>query len=212
MGRLLPGERLVEADLVAALGVSRASVRAALTRLAHEGLVEKQPNRGARVRLIGEVEAIEITEARSVVEALASRYAALRATDEELSELAAHLRLLERLYADEDLLTYSDENSRLHALILGASHHTTAQRLAASLQGQTVRFQYRTILLPGRAQQSLREHQAIVDSIVRHNFEAAEDAMRTHLWNLAMRLTEKMRLRVGLWPAAPEYELSELLE
>ncbi len=164
------------------------------------------------MRLIGEAEAIEITEARSVVEALASRYAALRASDEELSELTAHLRLLERLYADEDLLAYSDENSRLHTLILGAAHHTTAQRLAASLQGQTVRFQYRTILLPGRAQQSLREHQTIVNSIVTHDFEAAEDAMRTHLWNLAMRLTEKMRLHADLGPAAPEHELSELLE
>ncbi len=208
----MPGERLVEADLVSALRVSRASVRAALTRLAHDGLVEKQPNRGARVRLIGEAEAIEITEARSVVEALACHYAAIRATDAELSELSAQLRLLDRLFADQDLLAYSDANSRLHTLILGASHHTTAQRLASALQGQTVRFQYRTILLPGRAQQSFGEHQAIVTSIIAHNPEAAETAMRTHLWNLAMRLSEKMGMRADVEPSLPEYALSEMLE
>ena len=50
-GDLLPGARLVEADLVAMLGVSRSNVRLAIDALDAEGLVERIPNRGARVRV-----------------------------------------------------------------------------------------------------------------------------------------------------------------
>ena len=50
-GDLLPGARLVEADLVAMLGVSRGNVRLAIDALAAEGLVERIPNKGARVRV-----------------------------------------------------------------------------------------------------------------------------------------------------------------
>ena len=48
-GSLAPGDHLAEADLAARLGVSRTPVREALGRLAAEGLVDLQPNRGARV-------------------------------------------------------------------------------------------------------------------------------------------------------------------
>src|SRR5262249_31794358 len=56
-GRLQPNERLVEADLTRATGASRSAVRTALVRLAQEGLVEHERNRGARVRLVDEQEA-----------------------------------------------------------------------------------------------------------------------------------------------------------
>ena len=58
-GRFQPNERLVEAQLVDLLGAGRSSIRAALVRLDQEGLVTRQPNRGARVRLISGREAVE---------------------------------------------------------------------------------------------------------------------------------------------------------
>ena len=79
-GDLLPGARLVEADLVAMLGVSRGNVRLAIDALTAEGLVERIPNRGARVRVISADEAVAITEARMALEALIARKAAERVT------------------------------------------------------------------------------------------------------------------------------------
>ena len=72
-GELQPNERLVEADLSGKLGAGRSAVRTALTRLAQEGLIEQERNRGARVRKIGKEEAIQIYEARAALEALAAR-------------------------------------------------------------------------------------------------------------------------------------------
>src|SRR4051794_25095842 len=53
-GRIMPGERLIEADLAQVLGTNRANVRIALYVLETEGLVSREPNRGARVRPIPE--------------------------------------------------------------------------------------------------------------------------------------------------------------
>jgi DNA-binding GntR family transcriptional regulator len=60
-GDMVPGQRLVEEELAAMTGVTRASVRAALFDLTAEGLVERIPNRGARVRAITAAEAVAIT-------------------------------------------------------------------------------------------------------------------------------------------------------
>src|SRR6201999_3001768 len=90
-GRYLPNERLVEADLVAALGESRAVVRTAIVRLEGDGLVEHAPTRGAKVRLVGEREASEILEARAVLEGFGASKAAGAATPDDVARLRALL-------------------------------------------------------------------------------------------------------------------------
>jgi DNA-binding GntR family transcriptional regulator len=72
-GGMAPGHRLVEADLVALLGVSRSSVRLAIDTLTAEGLVERVPNRDARVRVVSVPEAVAITECRMALEGLIAR-------------------------------------------------------------------------------------------------------------------------------------------
>src|ERR1700756_2765574 len=80
-GELLPGERLLEEDLSARLGLGRAAVRMALVRLEHDGLVQRERNRGARVRRVSESEAVEILEARASLEGLAAGHAAINPDD-----------------------------------------------------------------------------------------------------------------------------------
>jgi DNA-binding GntR family transcriptional regulator len=184
-GRLQPNERLVESDLAGSLGVSRTVVRAALVRLEHEGLVEHERHRGARVRLVQQSEAVEILEARAVLEGLAARLAARRRTDDDVRELLAILDEMQRLRDADDLLGVSDENARLHRRLVQISGHATAARLIGALNSQMVRFQYRTILLPGRSERSALEHAAIVEAIVDGDSEAAEAAMRAHLSHVA---------------------------
>jgi len=67
---MAPGQRLVEEELAGLLGVTRASVRAALFDLAADGLAERIPNRGARVRAVTVAEAVAITECRMALEGL----------------------------------------------------------------------------------------------------------------------------------------------
>ena len=187
-GRFQPSERLVETDLAEVLGVGRSAVRTALARLEHEGLVEHERHRGARVRLVEAHEAVEILEARAVLEGLAARHAALRATPENVEGLRAILDEMRGRLDAGDLLGASDENAVLHRTLLEISGHGTAARLIATLKYQLVRFQYRTIMLPGRSERSFDEHNAIVDAVAAGDPDRAQVAMRTHLLHVAEAL------------------------
>ena len=180
-GRFMPNERLVEMDLAAALGANRANVRTALAQLEQEGLVVREPNRGARVRLISPDEAIEIMQARAVLEVLVARQAAVRATPEDHERLHAILREMRAVVETGDLIRYSRLNGRLHAELQHIAGHQTATKLLATLKSQIVRFQYRAILLPGRSRQSLAEHQRIVEAICTRDPDGAGRRMSTHL-------------------------------
>ena len=84
-----------------------------------------------------------------------------------------------------DLLGASETNAELHATLLELSGHATAARLIQSLNAQTVRYQYRTILIPGRPAASVAEHSAIVEAVTAGRSDEAERAMRRHLFNVA---------------------------
>jgi DNA-binding GntR family transcriptional regulator len=180
-GRLAPNERLVEEELAARIGTSRANVRAVLARLEAEGLVSREHNRGARVRVIGVDEAIEILEVRATIEALVARRAAERAADADRDRLRAIVANMEERAAASDPLGYSQLNAHLHAAILAIAAHATAAKVLSTLQSQAVRFQFRTILQPGRPAQSLAEHGAIVERICAGDRDGAEAAMLRHL-------------------------------
>jgi DNA-binding GntR family transcriptional regulator len=188
-GRLQPNERLVEAELIDLLGVSRTAVRTALVRLAQEGLVVHERNRGARVRYVDETEAVEIVLARAALEALAVRQAAERATPEDVEELREVLGRMRARLDEADLLGASDENAVLHSKLLELSGNRTVIRLVGGLKSQLVRFQYRTILVPGRSARSFAEHSAIVDAVAAGDADAAEAAMRRHLSHVADALS-----------------------
>ena len=181
-GRFQPSERLIEVEVARELGVGRSAVRTALARLEHER------QRGARVRLVGAQEAVEILETRAVLEGLAARHAAVNATAEDVRHLTAVLDEMRRRLDAGDLLGASDQNAVLHGRILEISRHTTAARLIATLKSQLVRFQYRTIMLPGRSEHSFGEHRAIIGAIAAGDSDAAEQAMRVHLSHVAEAL------------------------
>jgi DNA-binding GntR family transcriptional regulator len=196
-GDLAPNARLVESDLGTAYDMSRGAVRMALIRLEQEGLVVREPHKGARVRQVSDEEAVEILEARAVLEGLAVRLTAQRIDEEGAARLRACLARQRELLELGDLLGASDANADLHAALLELSGHGTALRLIRALSSQTVRYQYRTILIPGRPAASVEEHAAIVEAVLAGDADRAEEAMRTHLFNVAQALQRGL-LRGGV--------------
>lgn len=180
-GDLIAGQRLVEFDLAEQFGVTRGSVRSALIDLTGEGLVERIPHRGARVRVVTIEEAIEITECRMVLEGLCAAKAASRASDADVKELTTLAERMREAASTGDLLAYSDLNHKLHRRIREISGQQTATATIERLRGQIVRLQFRLALRPGRVSASLPEHEKIVQAIARRDAAAAERAMRTHL-------------------------------
>ena len=189
-GQLMPNERLIEADLARSFAVNRANIRMALAMLDQEGLVVREPNRGARVRLVSDAEAIEIAETRLAIEVMVARRAA------ELSTPADHaaLRRLEaemvRVVKDADYPAFPVCNATLHWEIQRIAGNETANRILRTLKSHLVRLQYRVILTPGRPATSLAEHRVLVDAICAGDADAAETAMRQHLLNFKQLLMQ----------------------
>jgi DNA-binding GntR family transcriptional regulator len=189
-GELMPNERLIELELAGRFGSNRVQVRAALSKLEGEGLVVSEPNRGARVRLVTAEEALEITEARAAMESLVAAKAAERASDEDLGRLQHVLERMRAAVGAGDLIAYSDLNGALHTEIRRIARHATATRILGLLNSQVVRFQFRAILIPGRATKSFAEHELIVDAIRSHDPEGARAAMTTHLAGVVAALRQ----------------------
>ena len=184
-GDIGPDARLVEAEVSTTFEMSRGAVRNAIIRLEEEGLVTRERHRGARVRKVSDDEAVEILQVRAVLEGLAVRLTAERIDKAGASRLQALLERHRELLEHGDLLGASDANADLHTALLELSGHQTARRLIRALNSQTVRYQYRTILIPGRPAASVAEHKAIVEAVVAGRPDAAEAAMRSHLFNVA---------------------------
>jgi DNA-binding GntR family transcriptional regulator len=189
-GDLSPGQRLVESELAETYNVSRASVRAALIDLSAEGLVERIPNRGARVRVVTVAEAVAITECRMVLEGLCAAKAAERATDEQIAVLTDLGDQMRQAVTGGDPMKYSALNRDLHRLVRELSQQSSASELLDRLNGQIVRHQFRLALRAGRPQVSLPEHLAIIDAIARRDPAAAEAAARAHLSSVITALQE----------------------
>src|SRR6185312_9063008 len=145
-GDMAPGQRLVEEELAGTLGVTRASLRAALFDLGAEGLVERIPNRGARVRPVTLDEAVAITECRMALEGLCAAKAAERITEPEAARLRQLGEDMERCVAEGELLKYSALNHELHRLVREISGQAVATGLLERLNGQLVRHQFQLSL------------------------------------------------------------------
>jgi DNA-binding GntR family transcriptional regulator len=196
-GRFQPNERLVEASVATLIGAGRTAVRAALVRLDQEGLVVLEPNRGARVRLIDAREALEIEEVRVALEGFLAGRAAARVTPEDLRRLDAAIDEMRARVREGDAIGYSELNPGFHRLIWAAADHRTAARVVGGLKSQSIRFQYQTAVRPGRAERSLREHEAIVEALRRGDGDAAEAAMKAHLAQVVDTLESAIRTPGG---------------
>src|ERR1700722_3500436 len=180
-GELAPGQRLVEEELAGTLGVTRQSLRAALLDLTADGLVERIPNRGARVRVVTTEEAVAITECRIALEGLCAAKAAERVTDDEAAQLRELAENLKRSVAEGNPLKYSELNRELHRRVGMISGQTVAVGLLERLHAQPVRHQFQLALRPGRPEVSLPEHVAIAHAVADRRPADADRAVRAHL-------------------------------
>jgi DNA-binding GntR family transcriptional regulator len=187
-GDLAPGQRLIEVDLADKFSVTRAAVRAALSQLAADGLVERIQNRGARVRVVTLDEAVDIYEVRMVLEGLCAAKAAQRIDEAGVLELQAFGDRMRAAVESRDTMSYSQLNQTLHRRIIELSGQVTATHFLDKLLAQIVRHQFRLSMIPGRPTVSLPEHIAIIDAICAGDPAAAAMAAELHIQSVIGQL------------------------
>ena len=180
-GRIEPNTRLTEAELTQMLNVSRGTIRSLLVRLAQEGYVTSEVNRGVRTRIFSVTDAVDILEAREVLEAALAAKAAERAAQQELDDLTRTVGAMREAQLKGAQDEYSGLNRSFHQQIRRAAHQETLARFHDALLYPLVMRQYRNLEAPHPRAGSLEEHQAILSAIITRNPEAASATMRHHI-------------------------------
>ena len=187
-GAYNPNERLVEAPLTRALGISRNTLRTVLARLEQEGLVVLEPNRGGRVRAFSVDEAHDMLRVREVLEGLVARLATVHATPEQHARLRELLAETEQAVEDDDLMRSSALNRQFHGQVIEAAGSPQTASALDSLHFPLVKFQFQASLVPGRKQQNLQEHRDLLRAIESGDADAAEQIARLHIQRIRATL------------------------
>lgn len=178
-----PGERLVERTLCERLGVSRSVVREVLRHLESEGLVETIAGHGPAVAAPEPAKITQIYELRSILEALAARHCAARATHADIAGLGAALDGVRAGYAAADAAAVLSATTLFYETMFRAAGRAVAWELVVSLNGRITHLRAFTISTPGRAEHGVAEMQAILDAIVAKDPDVAEAASARHVQN-----------------------------
>jgi DNA-binding GntR family transcriptional regulator len=179
--RIAPGERLVESELTGRFAVSRGPIRESLRRLAAEGFIDHQPNRGAVVRRLSPEEILELFQIRTELEALAARLAAAAAAD--AGRRARFKAAIAPIYEDapREACEYLIENAHFHAAIMDLAANRQLRDLSLRLHLPLIMAQVADVLTPQTLQASVSEHRALAAAILAQDERAADAATRTHL-------------------------------
>jgi DNA-binding GntR family transcriptional regulator len=188
-GRLNPGERLVERELIAMMGVSRTVIREALRQLESEGLVAIVPNKGPIVRTLTVEEAHEIYAIRAVLEGLAARLFAELADEAQITRLEQSLSVVEKAYDSGDTESMLEtKNNFYEALFEGAKSETLSSMLAI-LHGRIWRWRGLGLTHPNRSperdRQSLKNLRALLHAIRARDAALAEKIIRDEVGKAA---------------------------
>lgn len=180
-GALAPGAKLNERVLCERLGISRTPLREAIKRLAAEGLVALQPNRGAIVTPLTATTVRETFAVIGALEALAGELACQFITAAELAEIRAlHFEMLAH-HARGDLAQYFRCNQAIHNGIVAASGNATLALTYRNLNAPIRRARYMANLAQHRWDRAVSEHEEILDALMARDGEWLRRVLRAHL-------------------------------
>jgi len=193
LGRLRPGERLMEVQLAEEMGVSRTPVREAIRKLELDGFVIMVPRKGAYVAGITLKDIADVFEVRAALEGMAAGLAAERITDEELDQLERSLVQISESNTGENINAVVEGDAVFHNIIYQASRNQQLVQIITHLQEQIHRFRMTSLSQPGRTKFALDEHKKIVEAISDRNVELAQALAREHIENAEQSLLNAAR-------------------
>jgi len=193
-GELKPGERLMEIHLADKLGVSRTPIREAIHKLELEGLVTMLPRRGAMVSQISESGLKDVLEVRRSLDALCAELASVRITEEGKKALKEAYEAFNEAVATEDATIMAKADVAFHDIIIKATANERLITIISNLGEQMYRYRFEYIKEETKREDIMREHKALVDSIVSGDADAAREAARVHIDNQKMAIIRRLNL------------------
>ena len=188
---LEPGNWIDESKIAVEYGISRTPLREALKVLAAEGLVTMKVRRGAYVTEVSKSDLADVYHLLSLLESDAAGVVATQATDAELAELQKLHKALEAAAkpakAGKAGKPNTDQffaiNEQFHMRLLAIANNRWRDQMVADLRKVMKLNRHNSLLKTGRIEESLAEHQAIMDALTARDAQLTAHRMREHFAN-----------------------------
>jgi GntR family carbon starvation induced transcriptional regulator len=185
-GRIVPGAKMSIAALAEEMRVSAGAVREALAKLEAQGLVMSESQRGYRATPISEQDLIQLVDARIAIEKLCLAEAIKHGDLKWEGSIVAALHRLSRLHErDADKTHVSAEwavaHSEYHHAIVAGCPNVWLRRIQAMLYQQSERYRQLAVTFTGATRDVAREHQDLLDALLRRDTELAQLLISQHL-------------------------------
>lgn len=177
-----PGSKLGEQELAEEFDIPRSTVREAFSALEQRGLIERIPNRGAVVSRLDLAQFFHIYDTREVLEGLCVRLATRNAPPESWADLLALFEgpMVEHA-RNADFDAFLEGYNQFRQRALAAAANPVLAQMLDSIYEKTQVLIRRIIILPGRAEVSVREHRAVLEAMRAGDEEAAEQRRRANM-------------------------------
>lgn len=188
-GELAPGDRLVERKLADRLGVSHIPVREALTRLAEERLIVREPRRGARVAELTASDLDDISSLRIVLE----QFMAIRVQERWNADAAARLETIVTAMgaaAPGDIDEVLRQDRLFHETLAELAEHRFLDEVSAQLRGRIAGFirAANAALDVDEQEEHVRSHQVIVDALASGDPDRVRAVVAAHITRAVERI------------------------
>ena len=178
---LAPGSWIDEMRLAEEYGISRTPLREALKVLATEGLVTMKMRRGAYVTEVNDKDQRDVYHLLSLLESDAAGVVAAQASDAELADLnSIHQELVAAVGSTDKFFVI---NERFHMRLLEIANNRWRDQMVADLRKVMKLNRHNSLLKSGRIEESLREHQALLDALLARDVSASVARMQAHFAN-----------------------------
>jgi DNA-binding GntR family transcriptional regulator len=178
---LAPGSWIDEMRLAEEYGISRTPMREALKVLAAEGLVTMKVRRGAYVTEVNDKDQRDVYHLLALLESDAAGVVAQNASDAQLQDLKAlHQELAAAVHDTE---RFFEVNERFHMRLLEIADNRWRDQMVADLRKVMKLNRHNSLLNSGRIEESLSEHQALLDALLARDAAASVQRMKAHFEN-----------------------------
>jgi DNA-binding GntR family transcriptional regulator len=192
-GRLVPGARLIERQLIAMMGVSRTVIREALRQLESEGLVAIIPNKGPIVRELTVEEATDLYSIRAVLEGLAARLFAENADDAQVKKLEQALQETGEAYKRGEPEMILEAKNRFYDVLFDGAGSETLSLMIGTLHVRIWRWRALGLSHPQssteRSKESMQGLRGMLAAIKARDAGRAERTIRAEVTKAAAEVT-----------------------
>ena len=192
-GDLKPGERLMELQLAAKLGVSRTPIREAIRKLELEGLVLMIPRKGAEVAKISEKSLRDVLEVRRSLEELAIELACQRMTDEEIEQLGERQNDFKNAINKGNAMNIAETDEAFHDVIYLGTGNDKLVQILNNLREQMYRYRLEYIKDADKRQILMVEHEHILKALTLRHIQEAKMAVREHIDNQEITILKNLK-------------------